>query len=122
MSPMPNPISELVSLQFLRKPFAPDEVLYFYDGPVMMWLDTSHARYLAVALPADAGRWPFLLVELDDAAQAAVTSGSITARQAYTGPWPLYLVEDYGDLDDSPVMARRLISAPESWLPGDVPI
>lgn len=122
MTPIPDSNTVLTTLQFLHKPFGPDEVLYFYDGPVMMWLETAQARYLAVALPEDAGRWPFLLVELDPAAQGAVTSGALTARQAYTGTWPLYLVEDYGDLDDSPVKARRLSVVPESWLPGDVAI
>jgi hypothetical protein len=112
---MPN--SDTLELNVAHRPFGPDEVLLYYDGPVLMWLDTPQERYLAVSLPDDGGRWPFLLVGLSSKEQQQLESGALTLRRAYTNAVAVWLLPDY---DAEVLLAHRLEEVPEHWLPGDV--
>lgn len=109
--------SDTLELNVEQRPTGPAEVLIYYDGPALMWLDTPHQRYLAVALPDDAGRWPFLLVGLSAAEQQQVESGTLTLRCAYTNAEAVWLLPDY---DADVLTAHRIENLPEHWLPGDV--
>jgi hypothetical protein len=110
-------IADVIELNVEHRPFGPDEVLLYYDGPVLMWLDTPQGRYLAVSLPDDGGRWPFLVVELNSAEQQKLESGALTLRHAYTNAEAVWLLPDY---DAEVLVAHRLDEIPEHWLPGDV--
>lgn len=111
--------AENLLLELTHRPFGPDEVLVFYDGPQLMWLTGMATRYLAVALPEDAGRWPFLLVALAESAQQSLDAGSMTLRQAFTTCGAVWLLPDY---DAEVLVAHRMHHVPEDWLPGDVPL
>jgi len=106
-----------LELRLAHRPFGPKEVLIYYDGPVLMWLDTADGVFLAVALPADAGKWPFLLVKLDTYARRNLEAGVLTLRNAYTAADAVWHLPDY---DADVLVAHRLEAIPEHWLPGDV--
>lgn len=108
---------DTLELNLKHRPIGPDEVLIYYDGPVLMWLDTLQARYLAVSLPDDGGRWPFLLVELNADEQLRLESGELTLRRAYTNAKSVWLLPDY---DAEVLIAHPVENLPEHWMPGDV--
>ncbi len=100
------------------RPQAPDEVLSYYDGPVLMWLHARDGRqFLATALPEDGGEWPFLLLDVSDAWRERLEAGHATLREAYTARGAmLYLLPDYGAED---LEIEELDELPEHWLPAD---
>jgi hypothetical protein len=115
----PAPAKDHLVLELEHRPIGPDEVLLYYDGPQLMWLKTASSRYLAVALPQDAGRWPFLLVALTDTAQHALETGALSLRRAFTENGPVWVLPDY---DAEVLRAHRIHPVPGDWLPGDVPL
>ena len=104
-------------LSLERRPFAGEGVLCYYNGPMLMWLDSGMDRYLAVALDDSAGPWPFLLARLDADAQEDLLAGRMTLRDAFTGRWPRLLLRDYGAPS---LVVEPVDDVPEDWMPGDV--
>lgn len=112
-----------------KRPFSEEPaVLDYYDGPLLMVLASPlWGDLLALALPDEAGPWPFLLAPATPDQVAAVTQH---LRDIWTDVTPakgrgmrthfleaekVYLLRDYGaqDLVASPVNHPL----PEDWLP-----
>ena len=100
-----------------QRPFCGPQVLCYYDGPLLFWLPCDGRRLLAVALPDDAGRWPFLVVELTDEQAQAVEGNRITMRCACLSAMAQWVMRDY---DADSLVLEPLAVIPEQWLPGDV--
>lgn len=96
-------------------------MLYFCDGPLVMLLDSNNDEYvcLAVALPEDAGKWPFLIAEVTPGVAQALRDNAITLRRAVVEAVRWFLLPDY-DADN--LAPQHLLGMPEEWMPGDVPL
>lgn len=92
------------------------DVLMYYDGPLVMWLPHEALRLLAIALPDEAGPWPFLVVQLTHEQASALENGTLTLKGAVVASGARYLLKEFG----TKVLEMALLSAvPEEWLPGD---
>jgi hypothetical protein len=100
-----------------QRPFCGLDVLFYYDGPLLFWLPCDGRRLLAVALPDDAGRWPFLVVELTEEQAQAVEGNRVTMRAACLAGKAQWVMRDY---DNASLVLEPLDVIPEEWLPGDV--
>jgi hypothetical protein len=100
-----------------RRPFCGPDVLCYYDGPLLFWLPCEERRLLAVALPDDAGRWPFLVVELTEEQAQAVEGNRVTLRAVCLAGRAQWVMRDY---DAASLTFEPLEAIPEEWLPGDV--
>ena len=100
-----------------QRPFLPENVLIYYDGPQLFWLPVPDRYFLAVALPDSAGPWPFLVAELTEDRATLLKSRGITLDTAYKEANALWLMADYGA--DSLILEPVLYIATD-WLPGDV--
>jgi hypothetical protein len=96
-----------------QRPFDQDAVLMYYDGPMLFWLPVPGKRMLAIALPDDAGRWPFLVSELREATVVALQSQESDLRQAVLSGIN-FLLTNYGA---DVLMLEPLTEVPEDWLP-----
>jgi hypothetical protein len=117
----------VVSLELTRTmPYAPAEVLLYYDGPLLTWLPVARRHLLAFAVPAitdDSGEerhWPFVVVELSEATVAGLNSGTLTLRGVVLQAKELYLMPDY--YAAHPELRRIDVALPDAWLPGDAPL
>ncbi len=121
-----------------RRPYASSEVLDYYDGPLLFWLPEtalahgellSGASYasvfgarklLVLALPEDAGDWPFLVAAVEPKMASAMEANKVTLLDAMQSAIPAghcYLMRDYGaDL----LELQPLTEVLDDWLPGDV--
>ncbi|KWA83824.1 hypothetical protein WL29_20890 [Burkholderia ubonensis] len=100
-----------------KRPFDGPDVLVYYDGPQLFWLPYEGRRLLAVALPTEAGRCPFLVVELTEDQAQAVEGNRITMRAACLAAQAKWVMPDYGAEN---LVFVPLDAIPEAWLPGDV--
>jgi hypothetical protein len=100
-----------------QRPFCGSEVLFYYDGPQLFWLPCEGRRLLAVALPDEAGHWPFLVVELTEEQAQAVEGNRVTMRAVCLAGKAQWVMRDY-DADSLALEPLEVI--PEEWLPGDV--
>ena len=100
-----------------KRPFCGPDVLAYYDGPQLFWLPAEGRRLLAVGLPDDAGRYPFLVVEMTEAQAQAVAGNRITLRAACLAGTAKWVMRDY---DADVLVLEPLDAIPEAWLPGDV--
>lgn len=100
-----------------QRPFGGDDVLIYYDGPLLFFLPVPEQRLLAIALPADAGTCPFLVVELTEEQARAMLANEVTLRSVVLAASGAWFMPDYGA--DSLVLEPRT-SIPQAWLPGDV--
>lgn len=100
-----------------QRPFSGDDVLAYYDGPLIFWLPFLGRRLLTFALPDDAGHHPFLVLEVTEAQAQAFLTNKLTARRICLEATQAWLMPDYGAdvLELAP-----LVAIPENWLPGDV--
>jgi hypothetical protein len=116
---LPDPLH--IHLEPSARPFSGPEVLAYYDGPLLFWLPHPVFRLLAVALPGDAGHWPFLIVHVSESDAQALEANKLTLRRAVLGAEAHYLLRDYDapSLLLEPMLPEQL---PEAWLPGDLPI
>lgn len=102
-----------------QRPFAGEDVLVFYDGPIVFWLPVAGRRLLATALPPEAGVCPYLVAELTADQADALLANKVTLRSVYQGAKARWLMSDYG----ADVLTLDPITyIGESWLPGDVPL
>lgn len=102
-----------------QRPFADDDVLVFYDGPIVFWLPVAGRRLLATALPPEAGVCPYLVAELTADQADALLANKVTLRSVYQGAKARWLMSDYG----ADVLTLDPITyIGEAWLPGDVPL
>ncbi len=102
-----------------QRPFADDDVLVFYDGPIVFWFPVAGRRLLATALPPEAGVCPYLVAELTADQADALLANKVTLRSVYQGAKARWLMSDYG----ADVLTLDPITyIGESWLPGDVPL
>ncbi|MBU9200442.1 hypothetical protein KTD31_03615 [Burkholderia multivorans] len=106
-----------LSIPHDKRPFCGPDVLCYYDGPLLFWLPVEGRRLLAVALPDEAGHWPFLVVEVTDAQALALESNQLTLRAAVLAAGARWHLRDY---DAETLVLESLDSVPEAWLPGDV--
>lgn len=96
-----------------QRPYGPDETLAYYDGPLLFWLPAPGQHLLAIALPEDAGPWPFLVCQLSQAAAADVRLGALRGIVCAAEAW--FLMRDYG----APLLELEPVAElPEEWLPG----
>ncbi len=101
-----------------KRPFGGDDVLFYYDGPLLFWLPIDARRLLAVALPESVGPWPFLVVELSEEQAQALEGNRATLRAVCEACQEKWLMRDYG--------AATLVLEPligplkDEWKPGDV--
>lgn len=100
------------------RPFDGDEVLAFYDGPIMFWLPWEQGRLLAIALPDEAGAHPFLVVEVSEENACALLTNRKTVRKVFMECPRAWLMADYGRA--GALLLEPLVSIPDEWLPGDV--
>lgn len=114
-----HPLScdQLLPLPFEQRPFSPADCLWFFDGPLLMWLPDAYRNLLAIALPDSAGDWPFLVVELDDDAKTSLQSNKLTLQDAVLHATHWYLLADYAA---DALRLRPLQQLPSAWLPGAV--
>jgi hypothetical protein len=109
--------SDLSSLQLVNLPCSADEVLYYCNGPQVFWLPHPELLLLAVALPDEAGSWPFLVVEMAADAAKALETNRLTLLAAVQGGARHYLLADF----NAEILALQPLPAvPPAWLPGDV--
>lgn len=109
-----------LTLPFIERPFCGDDVLVFYDGPLVFWLPCQSqdaTRLLCIALPREVGRGPFLVVTMTHRAAAALENNELTLQGAALGPGPKYLMADY---DALLLVLQPLDTVPGHWLPGAV--
>jgi hypothetical protein len=106
-----------LSIPHDKRPFCGPDVLCYYDGPLLFWLPVEGRRLLSVALPDEAGRWPFLVVEVTDEQALALESNQLTLRAAVLAAGEKWHLRDY---DAETLVLEPLDSVPEAWLPGDV--
>lgn len=103
------------------------EVLLYYDGPLLAWLPVAGRRLLAYALAPVTGEldadapfyWPFVVVEMTDAAVSQLNAGTLSLRQAVLEAPARYLMPDY--YVAVPEIRRIHAALPDDWLPGDGP-
>lgn len=100
-----------------ERPFGGADVLAYYDGPLLMWLPHAQQRLLAIALPDEAGIWPFLVAQLDDDLASQLVGNRLTVRAAVLRATQHYFIHDYGA---ERLELRPLRVIPQEWLPGDV--
>lgn len=113
-SPAPQATAAL-TISLRERPFDGPEVLVFHDGPALMWLPAGDAqgRLLALALPEDAGPYPFLVARLATETAAALEAGRIDLREAFLSS-SCFLLPDYGAED---LVLQPVSSPPDDWLP-----
>lgn len=119
-----------------QRPYTSSEVLAHNDGPLLFWLPAtalvhgellSGASYasvfgerklLVLALPDDAGDWPFLVSAVEPQMASALDANEVPLIKAVQSAIPTghcYLLKDYGaDL----LELQPLKEVPADWLPG----
>jgi hypothetical protein len=107
-----------IAIQHDKRPFCGSDVLFYYDGPLLFWLPCEGRRLLAVALPVEAGKWPFLVVELSEEQAQDLEGNRVTLRAVCLACKAKWLMRDYGA--DSLALEPLEGVLPEEWLPGDV--
>lgn len=106
-----------LSIPHDRRPFCGPDVLFYYDGPLLFWLPVEGRRLLAVALPDDAGHWPFLVVETTNEQALALEENRLTLQAAVLAAEAKWHLRDFGA---ETLALEPLDTIPEAWLPGDV--
>jgi hypothetical protein len=106
-----------IALAHDQRPFGGMDVLVYYDGPQLFWLPFNGRRLLALSLPNDAGKWPFLVVELTDTQAQDLEGNRLTVRAACLAAQARWVMRDY---DAQPLVLEPLDTVPADWLPGDV--
>ena len=99
------------------RPFSGDDVLAYYDGPLIFWLPCPGRRLLTFALPDEAGPHPFLVVEATEEQAQAFLTNRLTAQGICLAAQQAWLMPDYGA---DTLTLEPLASIPAEWLPGDV--
>lgn len=98
-------------------PYSGEGVLCFYDGPLLLWLPHASLKLLAVALPEEAGTWPFLVAELSGEQAEMLLVSQLTLQGAVLAAERCYFLENYGAMS---LQLAPILVVPDSWLPGDV--
>jgi hypothetical protein len=101
-----------------KRPYCGSDVLCYYDGPQLFWLPCEGRRLLAVALPDDAGQWPFLVVELTEEQAQNLEGNRVTLLAVCLACKAKWHMRDYG----ADTLVLEPLSGPlsDDWLPGDV--
>ncbi len=102
------------------RPFDGDEVLAYYDGPLIFWLPSQVARLLAIALPDEAGPHPFLVVEVSPGTEGAMLANKITMQKVVRIAPKAWVMRDYSRARS--LLLEPLTTIPDAWLPGDYPL
>lgn len=100
-----------------ERPFSGGAVLVYYDGPMLFWLPVAGQHWLAMALPAGAGKWPYLVMELPQAQAEALWANQLTLLAAVRAAERCWLMPDYGA---DQLVLSLVTEIPVDWLPGDV--
>lgn len=95
-----------------QRPYGPNGTLIFYDGPQLLWLPVLDQHLLAIALPDDAGPWPFLVCRVHDEVVPTLTLAGLRAIVLGAEAW--YLLRDYGAPE---LILDSLAEVPEEWRP-----
>ncbi len=112
---MPHPSSPLtIELPLALRPFGGDDVLAYYDGPLLFFLPGTERHLLAVAAEESLGRWPFYVVELDEAGRQAILADSRPFRDILLSARACWLMRDY---DAQPLALEPLDAFPSDSLP-----
>lgn len=104
-----------LSIPHADRPFFGPTVLIYYDGPQVFWLPVAGRSLLAIAI-ADAGPWPFLVVELTLEQAIGVGTQSLTLADACRGAKGQWLMPDY---DAEELVLEPLAVIPVDWMPND---
>lgn len=103
------------------RPYNPEETLFYYDGPLLLWLPVPGRHLLAMAIleePEQDRPWPFVVADMTEQMAADLMGNRITLLRAVLDANARYLVPDYG----AEVLEYQLLEGdlPEDWRPGDV--
>ncbi len=111
--------SRPLSLALARseRPYSGEHVLYYYDGPLLFWLPHPELKLLAVALPEEAGPWPFLVASVGAEQAQALLFNKLTLQRTVLTSQANFLMADYGA---ETLELIPLDVVPPQWLPGDV--
>lgn len=97
-----------------QRPCSPDQVLVFYDGPLIFWLPAPDRRLLAMALPDEAGPWPYLVSDMPAEIVTALETGALDLRQAVLASKNYFLADYWASV----LLLELLTEVPrEEWLP-----
>lgn len=96
-----------------QRPFSAESVLSYYDGPLIFWLPWPGRKLLAIALPDEAGPYPFLVLETTEDRALAFESGQLSAKELYLAAQDAWLLPDYGA---DVLVLEPLKSVPDNWL------
>ncbi len=109
-------ISEPLTLDIAPalRPYGGEDVLAYYDGPLLFFLPHPTRHLLAVAAEEGQGRWPFYILELDAAARQALEQDSQPFRDTLLSARACWLMRDY---DAQPLVLEPLEGFPEDALP-----
>ncbi len=106
-----------LSIPHAQRPFSGDDVLAYYDGPLLFWLPVPGRRLLVVMLADEETRMPALVVELSEEQACAMLANQVTMRAVVLAAQAAWYMADYGA--DTLVMTA-VDHIPDEWLPGDV--
>ncbi len=106
-----------LSIPHEKRPFSGDEVLAYYDGPLLFWLPVPGRRLLTVMLPYEADRMPALVVELSEEQAGAMLANEVTMRSVVLSAKAAWHMADYSA---DTLVLTGVDHIPEEWLPGDV--
>jgi len=106
-----------IALAHDQRPFGGPDVLVYYDGPRLFWLPCDGRRLLAFSIPEEAGRWPFLVVELSEPVATGMLENRVTVQAACQAALAQWVLRDY----DAEVLSLEPLPAiPADWMPGNV--
>lgn len=100
-----------------QRPFSGEEVLLYYDGPLLFWMPHPSLRLLAVALEHDGNKCPFLVCEVSEEDAQALVTNRKTLRAVVLDARRHFHLNDYGDDE---LWLREVHTLEHAWLPGDV--
>ncbi len=110
---------QTLSLVSRPQSYADGGVLNYYDGPLLMILEsTDGSRYLASALAeGEEGPWPFFLTDLAPEIEEMLQGNEMTLRDAVEQGRAWWLLPDYGA---EVLTVTPVDEVPDDWLPEDV--
>lgn len=78
------------------RPFGGDDVLAYYDGPLLFFLPHPGMTLLAVATDHERGPWPFFVAEITLETKEALLNNTLPLRDCYMQALRWWFMPDYG--------------------------
>lgn len=97
-----------------QRPFSGDDVLFYYDGPLLFFLPLPEKVLLAVATDDERGPWPFFVLELTPQAKADLLANTLPLRDCYLQAKGCWFLADYGA---QVLTLEPVLGIPEEELP-----